>query len=81
MTLYHSSNLMGNSNDETDFPHKFLLTDTQVSKICQVFPKTKLAKIQVGKIIQLGKFMCNFLHPLLHLNKMFKEILLVKKVF
>ena len=29
-----SSNLIGNSNDETNFPHKLLLTDTQASKIC-----------------------------------------------
>ena len=33
LTLNVSSNLIGNSNDETNFPHKILLTDTQVSKI------------------------------------------------
>ena len=33
VTLNLSSNLIGNSNDETNFPHKLLLTDTQVSKI------------------------------------------------
>ena len=32
-----SSNLIGNSNDETNFPHKLLLTDTQVSKISKAF--------------------------------------------
>ena len=28
-----SSNVVGNSNDETKFPHKLLLTNTQVSRI------------------------------------------------
>ena len=32
-----SSNLMGSSNDETNFPHKLLLTNTQVSKIHKAF--------------------------------------------
>ena len=32
VTLDLSSNLIGNCNDETNFPHKLLLTDTQVSK-------------------------------------------------
>ena len=31
-----SRNLIGSSNDETNFPHKLLLTDTQVSKIRKV---------------------------------------------
>ena len=31
------SNLIVNSNEETNFPHKLLLTDTQVSKICKSF--------------------------------------------
>ena len=30
ITLNLSSNLIGNSNDETNFPHKFILTNTQV---------------------------------------------------
>ena len=30
VTLNLSSNLIGSSNDETNFPHKFLLTNTQV---------------------------------------------------
>ena len=36
VTLNLSSNLIGTSNDETNFPHKLLLTDTQVSKIRKV---------------------------------------------
>ena len=30
-------NMMGNSVDETKFPHKLLLTDRQVSNICKAF--------------------------------------------
>ena len=30
VTLSLSSNLIGNSNDKTNFPHKLSLTDTQV---------------------------------------------------
>ena len=35
VTLNLSSNVIGNSNDETNFTHKLLLADTQVSKICK----------------------------------------------
>ena len=37
VTLNHSSNLIGNYNDKTNFPHKLLVTDTQVSEIPKVF--------------------------------------------
>ena len=52
-----SSNLIGNSNDETNFPHELLLTDTQVSKICKAFANTlsantKFSKTQFSKMIQ-----------------------------
>ena len=36
VTLNFSSNLIGNSNDETNFPHKLILTDTQVSKLLRM---------------------------------------------
>ena len=39
VTLNLSSNLIRNSKDKTNFPHKLLLTDTQVSKIRKVFFK------------------------------------------
>ena len=35
VTLNPSSNLIRNSNYETNFLHKLLLSDTQVSKICK----------------------------------------------
>ena len=36
VTLNFLSNLIRNSNDETNFPHKLILTDTQVSKLLQM---------------------------------------------
>ena len=61
-----SSNLTGDSNDETNFPHKLLLTDTQVLRFCKAFSngssanvnfsKTKLSKmVQSGGVIRLVK--------------------------
>ena len=37
VTLNLLSNLIGNNNDKTNFPHKSLLTDTQVLKIRKAF--------------------------------------------
>ena len=44
-----SSNVVRDSNDEANFPHKLLSTDTQVSMICKAFVNrsslnTKLSK-------------------------------------
>ena len=52
-----SSNLICDSNDETNFPHKLLLTNTQVSKLCKAFANgssanIKLLKAQLHKIGQ-----------------------------
>ena len=41
-----SSNLIGNSNNETNFPHKLLLTNTQVSKIRKAFGNGSSANIK-----------------------------------
>ena len=35
VTLNLSSNVIGDSNDESNFPHKLLLSNTQVSRIRQ----------------------------------------------
>ena len=32
-----SSNMIGNSGDETNFPHKLLLTNRQVANLCKDF--------------------------------------------
>ena len=39
VTLKISSNVVGDSNDENNFPHKLLITNTQVSKLLQVIPQ------------------------------------------
>ena len=49
VTLNLSSNLIENSNDETNFPHKLLLTDKQVSKIRKAFANGPSANIKFSK--------------------------------
>ena len=61
ITLNLSSNLIGNSNDEIDFPHELLLTDTHVSEIRKAFlnclsANVKFAKTQMSKTVQLREF-------------------------
>ena len=60
LALNLSSNLIENFNDETNFVHKILLTDTQISKIRKAFENgstanIKFQKTQLSKMIQLGK--------------------------
>ena len=65
-----SSNVVGDSNDENNFPHKLLLANTQVSKLLKVFANnssanTKLSKTPLYKIGRSGGFLGRFLGPLL----------------
>ena len=58
VTLNLSSGLIDNSNDESNFSHKLLLTNIEVSKICEAFANDssaniKFPKIQLSKIVQL----------------------------
>ena len=51
--------MIGNSNDETNFSQKLLLTDMQVSKICKAFANglpanIKFSKTQLSKMLQSG---------------------------
>ena len=69
ITLNLSSNAVGESNDETNFPHKLLLTNTQVSKTCNAFTNgssanLKFSKNRLSRMIQLGEFLDRFLGPL-----------------
>ena len=69
-TLKISSNVVGDSNDENDFPHKLLLTNTQVSKLHKAFANglsanVKSSKTQLHKIGQSGGFLGRLLGPLL----------------
>ena len=61
VTLKLSSNVVGNSNDENNFPHKLLLTNAQVSRLREVITNgssanIKLSKTQLHKIGQSGGF-------------------------
>ena len=56
-----SANFLCDSNDESNFPHKLLLADTQVSKLRKAFPNgssanIKFSKTQLSKIVHLGGF-------------------------
>ena len=60
-TLSLSSNLIENSNNETNFPHKLLLTNTQVSKTREAFANgssanIKFSKTQLSKMIESAGF-------------------------
>ena len=54
VTLKLSSNVVGDSNDETNFPHKLLLTNTQISRLPKAFANDssvnkKLSKTHLDK--------------------------------
>ena len=56
VVLRLSSNMIGNSDDETNFPDKLLLTNRQVANLCGAFVKhastnIKLSKTQLSKVI------------------------------
>ena len=44
-----SSNMIGNSDDNTNFPHKLLLTNGQVSSLRKAFAKNTSADIKLSK--------------------------------
>ena len=69
VALRISSNMVSNSNDNTNFPHELLLTNRQVANIRKAFAKNtstdiKLSKTQLSKMIQLGGFLGNLLGKL-----------------
>ena len=49
VTLNLLSNIVGDSNDENNFLHKLLLTNTQVSKLCKAFANNCSANIKLSK--------------------------------
>ena len=69
-TLKTSSNVVGDSNDENNFPHKFVLTNTQVSKLHKALVNNssadiKISRVQLHKIGQSGGSLGWLLEPLL----------------
>ena len=70
VVLRLSSNMIGNSDDNTNFPHELLLTKRQVANLRKAFAKNtstdiKLSKTQLPKIVQSGGFLGRLLGPLL----------------
>ena len=70
VTLKLLSNFVGDSNDENNFPHKLLLTNTRVLRLRIALTNNssaniKLSKTQLYKIGQSGGFLGRFLGPLL----------------
>ena len=68
VVLRLSSNMIG--DNETNFPHKLLSTDRQVSNIRKSFAnhlsvEIKIPKTQLSKMIQSGEFLSKLLGPLL----------------
>ena len=67
VVLSISSNMVGNSNDNINFPHELLLTNRQITNIRKAFANhsstdIKLSKSQLSKMIQSGglDFLVNF---------------------
>ena len=52
VTLNLSSNFIESSNDETNFSHKLLLTNTQVSKIHKPFTNVSSANIFKNSVVE-----------------------------
>ena len=68
VVLRLSSNMVG--DDETNFPHKLLLTNRQVVNLRKAFASylstdINLSKTQISKMIQSGGFLGRLLGPLL----------------
>ena len=67
------SNVIGDCNDETSFPHKLLLTDAQVLWLRKAFTNgltvnIELSKTELSKIGQLGRFLGKLIGPLLKID-------------
>ena len=64
------SNMIGDSDDNSNFPHEFLLTDGQVANLHKAFENNsitniKLSKARLFKMMQLGGFLGRLLGQLL----------------
>ena len=62
--------MFGNPEDETNFPHKLLLTNRQILNLRKAFSKytstdIKLSKTQLSKMMQSTGFLGRLLDPLL----------------
>ena len=75
-----SSNMIGNSDEETNSPHKLLLTNRQVANLRKssnnLSANIKLSKSQLYKIVQSGRFLGRLLGPLLKTRLPLMKILI-----
>ena len=67
------SNMIGNSNDETNFPHELLLTNRQVANLRKALANNSstdimLSKTQLSKTVQSGGCLGRLLGPLLKIG-------------
>ena len=70
ITLKLSSNVVGDSSDESNFSHDLLLTNTHISKLREAFANDssaniKLSKTQLHQNGQSGRFLGRVWQPLL----------------
>ena len=49
VVLRLSPSMIGDSNDEANFPHELLLTDRQISSICKAFSNNSSVDIKFSK--------------------------------
>ena len=80
VVLRLSSNMIGNSDDNTNFHHELLLTNRQVANLRKAFDNhtstdIKSSKTQLSKMIQSGGFLGRLLGPILR-----KRLPLMKSV-
>ena len=64
-----SLSVVGDSNEENNFMHKLLLTNTQISELCKDFANGSLANIKSWKTLlhnigQSGGFLGRLFRPL-----------------
>ena len=74
-----SPNIIGDSNNETNFPHELVWTDRQVSSIRKAFSNNwsvdiKFSNTQLSKMIQSGGFLGKLLGPLLKTGSPLKKM-------
>ena len=70
LVLRLSFNMIRNSDDETNFPHKLLLSNRQVANLRKAFASNLLvnvkpSKTQLSNMMQLGTFLGRLFGPLL----------------
>ena len=89
VVLRLSSNMIGNTDDNTNFPHELLLPKRQVANLHKAFAKNTstdimLSKTQLSKMIRSGGFLGRLLGPLLRTGlPLMKSVIkpLAKSVF